>query len=78
MKKPIKKDYCKPFSLDNTLQTFDSKKYSKDAELYIEHLISIMRSSSSKLRDVAISIGRGNKEVNEIHELAELLYNNTL
>jgi len=38
MKKPVKKDYCKAFSLDKSLMLFDSKKYARDAEAYIEYL----------------------------------------
>jgi hypothetical protein len=46
MKKPIIKDYCKPFFLDphsKDLVSFDSKGYAKDAAAYIEHLEKTLR-----------------------------------
>lgn len=42
MKKPIKKDYCSPFSMDDKIVLFDSKQYAKDAAPYIEYLEGII------------------------------------
>lgn len=38
VKKPYKKDYTKPFIFDDSLVTFDSKKYIKDVSKYVLYL----------------------------------------
>ncbi len=43
MKKPLQKDYCKPFALDSKFVCFDSKAYSRAASAYINHLEGVLR-----------------------------------
>ncbi len=52
MKKPLKKEYCKPFSLDSTMHVFNSKAYSKALEKYIEYQEKIINDLKIKISNL--------------------------
>jgi len=39
LKRPLKKDFCKSFSLDDSLVSYDAKAHAKALNLYIENLL---------------------------------------
>jgi hypothetical protein len=74
MKKPIKKDYCKPFMLDASITQFDSKSYARDAAAYIEHLEQINKELINSLAEILSSgyydTAKGEKAIQLINKIS--------
>lgn len=67
MKRPLKKQFCKPFSLDSKFVCFDSKEYAKVLSKYADYLEDInaeLLKACKKMKEElprAVSIGGDKK-----------------
>lgn len=68
MKAPIKKDYTRPFSLDEKLVCFDSKKYAKDMFKYVQYLHNEIKVAFEYLHDSGVNLSDNGDQCYQILE----------